>query len=167
MFVAGFNSYGGTKLLFPALLKYVGSGGVDLHSRLAGEIRAVVKEEGGTVTLVALEKMSLVKSVVWETLRVEPPIQFQYGNAKEDIKISSHVATYVIKKSETIFGYQPFATKDPVTFTNPDEFVAERFVDEGEKLMQYIYWSNGREIDTPTPENKQCPAKDMALLEKC
>ncbi|KAH6758592.1 allene oxide synthase [Perilla frutescens var. frutescens] len=164
MFVAGFNSYGGTKLLFPALLKYVGSGGVDLHRRLAGEIRAVVKEEGGTVTLAALEKMSLVKSVVWETLRVEPPVQFQYGKAKEDIKISSHVATYVIKKGETIFGYQPFATKDPVIFTNPDEFVAERFVDEGEKLIQYIYWSNGREIDTPTPENKQCPAKDMVVV---
>ncbi|KAL0356764.1 UNVERIFIED_CONTAM: Allene oxide synthase 3 [Sesamum calycinum] len=29
MFLTGFNSYGGTKVLFPALLKYVGTGGED------------------------------------------------------------------------------------------------------------------------------------------
>nr|WCQ76790.1 AOS5 [Salvia miltiorrhiza] len=39
MFVMGFNSYGGTKILFPALLKYVAGGGEDLHRRLASEIR--------------------------------------------------------------------------------------------------------------------------------
>ncbi|XP_047952197.1 allene oxide synthase 3-like [Salvia hispanica] len=163
MFVMGFNSYGGTKILFPALLKYVGGGGEDLHRRIAVEIRGVVEEEGG-VTLAALEKMSLVKSVVWETMRIEPPVQFQYGKAKEDLKISSHVATYVVKKGEMIFGYQPFATRDPLTFVNPDEFVPERFMDDGEKLIKYVYWSNGRETDNPTADNKQCPAKDMVVL---
>ncbi|KAI3446053.1 hypothetical protein Pfo_002718 [Paulownia fortunei] len=163
MFLTGFNSYGGMKLLFPALLKYVGTGGEELHRRLAGEIRAIVKDEGG-VTLAALEKMSLTKSVVWEALRIEPPVQFQYGKAKEDITITSHDASYVIKKGETICGYQPFATKDPRVFTNPEEFVPDRFLGEGEKLIKYVYWSNGRETDDPTANNKQCPAKDMVVL---
>lgn len=157
MFLTGFNSYGGTKVLFPALSKYVGAGGEDLHGRLAGEIRAV-EEEGG-VTLAGLEKMSLVKSVVWEALRIEPPVQFQYGKAKEDLTISSHDACYVIKKGETICRYQPFATRDPAIFGNPDEFVADRFMGEGEKLIKYVYWSNGRETDEATANNKQCPAK--------
>ncbi|KAL0384141.1 UNVERIFIED_CONTAM: Allene oxide synthase 3 [Sesamum radiatum] len=146
MFLTGFNSYGGTKVLFPTLLKYVGTGGEDLHRRLAAEIRAVVKEEGG-VTLAALEKMSLTKSVVWEALRLEPPVQFQYAKAKQDITITSHDASYVIKKGETICGYQPIATKDPKVFVNPEEFVPDRFLGEGEKLIKYVYWSNGRETD--------------------
>ncbi|KAL3814177.1 hypothetical protein ACJIZ3_015445 [Penstemon smallii] len=163
MFLTGFNAYGGTKVLFPALLKYVGTGGVDLHRRLADEIRTIVKDEG-TVTLAALEKMSLAKSVVWEALRIEPPVQFQYAKAKEDITITSHDSSYVIKKGETICGYQPFATKDPKIFTNPEGFVPDRFVGEGEKLIKYVYWSNGRESNDPTANDKQCPAKDMVVL---
>lgn len=150
-------------MLFPGLLKYVGTAGEGLHRRLANEIRTVVKEEGG-VTLAALNKMSLTKSVAWEALRIEPPVPFQFAKAKEDITVTSHDAAYVIKKGETICGYQPFATKDPKIFDNPEEFVADRFVGEGEKLIEYVYWSNGREKDDPTAENKQCPARNMVVL---
>ncbi|KAI3448069.1 hypothetical protein Pfo_004734 [Paulownia fortunei] len=163
LFLTGFNAYGGAKVVFPALLKYVGTAGEALHHRLADEIRAVVKEEGG-VTLAGLNRMSLTKSVVWEALRIEPPVPFQFAKAKEDITITSHDASYVIKKGETICGFQPFATKDPKVFTNPEEFVADRFLGEGEKLIKYVYWSNGREIDDPTADNKQCPARDMVVL---
>ncbi|XP_075520907.1 allene oxide synthase 3-like [Primulina tabacum] len=163
LFLSGFNAYGGTKILFPALLKYVGTGGSDLHRRLAYEIRTVAAEEGG-ITLAGINKMSLVKSVVWEALRIEPPVASQYGKAKEDITITSHDASYIIKKGEIIFGYQPLATKDPKIFVDPDKFVADRFVGHGEKLIKYVYWSNGRETDDPTTSNKQCPGKDMVVL---
>ncbi|PIM97555.1 hypothetical protein CDL12_29972 [Handroanthus impetiginosus] len=163
LFLTGFNTYGGAKVVFPALLKYIGTAGESLHHRLAEEIRSVVKEEGG-VTLAGLNKMSLTKSVVWEALRIEPPVPFQYAKAKEEIKIKSHDAAYVIKKGETICGYQPFATRDPKVFENPDEFVAERFVGEGEKMIKYVYWSNGRETEDPTAENKQCPAREMVVM---
>lgn len=163
MFFTGFNAYGGMKILFPALLKYVGLGGEELHRRLAEEIRATVKEEGG-VTVAAVEKMSLVKSAVWEALRMEPPVQFQYAKAREDLTIRSHDAAFVIKKGETMCGFQPFATKDPKIFSKSSEFVADRFVGEGEKLIKYVYWSNERETEDPTADNKQCPAKDMVVL---
>lgn len=163
MFFTGFNAYGGMKVLFPALLKYVGLAGEEFHRRLGEEVRAAVKEEGG-VTVAAVEKMSLVKSAVWEALRMEPPVQFQYAKAKEDLTVRSHDAAYLIKKGEIICGFQPFATKDPKIFTKAAEFVGDRFVGEGEKLIKYVYWSNARETDDPTADNKQCPAKDMVVL---
>ncbi|CAH1425955.1 unnamed protein product [Lactuca virosa] len=163
VFLAGFNAFGGMKVLFPTLIRWIGSGGEDLHSRLAEEIRAVVKEEGD-ITFSALEKMPLTKSVVYETLRINPPVPFQYAKAREDIVVESHDAAFQIKKGEIIFGYQPFATKDPKVFENPEDFVADRFVGEGEKLINYVYWSNARETEQPSADNKQCPGKDLVVL---
>lgn len=163
VFLACFNAYGGLKVSFPGLIKWVGLAGQNLHRRLVDEIRAVVKQEGG-VTFAALEKMALTKSVVYEALRIEPPVPFQYGHAKEDLIVQSHDASFKIKKGEMIFGYQPFATKDPRVFDNPEEFMADRFVGEGEKLLKNVFWSNGREIDDPTADNKQCPAKDFVVF---
>ncbi|XP_071691775.1 allene oxide synthase 3-like [Rutidosis leptorrhynchoides] len=163
VFLAVFNAFGGMKILFPSLIKWISSGGKSLHDRLAEEIRTVVKEEGD-VTFSALEKMTLTKSAVYEALRIDPPVPFQYATAREDLVIESHDSKFEIKKGETIFGYQPLATKDPKVFDNPEEYVADRFVGEGEKLIKYVYWSNARETDTPSPDNKQCPAKDLVVL---
>ncbi|KAJ9704880.1 hypothetical protein PVL29_003093 [Vitis rotundifolia] len=163
VFLAGFSTFGGMKVLFPALIKWVGLAGEKLHRELADEIRTVVKAEGG-VTFAALDKMALTKSVVYEALRIEPPVPFQYGKAREDMVIHSHDAAFEIKKGEMIFGYQTFATKDPKVFENPEEFVAHRFMGEGEKMLKYVYWSNGRETDNPTAENKQCAGKDLVVL---
>ncbi|KAI3774759.1 hypothetical protein L1987_49321 [Smallanthus sonchifolius] len=163
VFLAAFNAFGGMKVLFPSLIKWIGSGGESLHRRLAEEIRSVVKEEGD-VTFSALEKMPLTKSAVYEALRIDPPVPFQYATAREDIIVESHDAAFQIKKGETIFGYQPFATKDPKVFQNPEEFVADRFVGDGEKLLKYVYWSNARETESPSADSKQCPAKDLVVL---
>ncbi|XVE48626.1 hypothetical protein DITRI_Ditri01bG0016700 [Diplodiscus trichospermus] len=163
VFLAGFNAYGGMKILFPGLIKWVALAGQKLHKKLADEIRTTVKAEGG-VTFSALNKMVLTKSTVYEFLRIDPSVPFQYGKAKHDLVVQSHDAAFEIKKGEMIFGYQPFATKDPRVFENPEEFVADRFVGEGEKLLKYVYWSNGRETEESTPENKQCAGKDLVVL---
>lgn len=164
VFLTGFNGYGGMKFFFPNLIKYVALAGETLHSQLSDEIRTVVNQEGG-VTFQALDKMTLTKSVVYEALRIAPPVPYQYGKAKEDLIVHSHDAAYEIKKGEMIFGYQPFATSDPRVFDNPKEFVSNRFVGEdGEKLLKYVYWSNGRETDNPTVGDKQCPGKDLVVL---
>lgn len=164
LFVLGFNTYGGVKIVIPSLIKWVGLAGEGLHKELVDEIRSVVKAEGG-VTFGSLDKMTLTKSVVWEVLRIDPPVQFQYGKAKEDMVVPSHDAAFKVKKGEMIFGYQPLVTKDPRVFVNPEEFMGNRFVgEEGEKLLKYVYWSNGRETEGPTEENKQCPGRDLVLL---
>ncbi|XP_057788236.1 allene oxide synthase 3-like [Salvia miltiorrhiza] len=162
VFLAGFNAYGGMKAVFPALIKWVAAAGADLHRRLAAEIRAAVKEKG--VTPAALNELTLTKSVVYEAMRMEPSVPYQYGRAKKDFEIRNHENCFSIKKGEMLFGYQAMATRDPRIFERADEFVAERFVGEGEKLLKYVYWSNGRETDEATVENKQCPGKDLVVM---
>ncbi|XP_061348651.1 allene oxide synthase 3-like [Gastrolobium bilobum] len=163
VFMLGFNAYGGLTNQFAILIKWLGLGGEGLHKQLADEIRTVVRDEGG-VTIGALDKMTLTKSVVYEALRIEPAVPYQYAKAREDLVVHSHDAAYEIKKGEMIFGYQPFATKDPKIFENPEEFVGHRFVGDGEKLLKHVFWSNGRETEEPTPDNKQCPAKNLVVL---
>ncbi|XP_068462149.1 allene oxide synthase 3-like [Phaseolus vulgaris] len=163
VFTAGFNAYGGLKNQFPVLLKWVGLAGEKLHEELAREVRRVVNAEGG-VTLNALEKMPLVKSVVYEMLRIEPAVPYQYARAREDLVVRSHDASFEVKKGEMLFGYQPFATKDPRIFEDAEVFVARRFVGEGEKLLKHVLWSNGKETEEPSVSNKQCPGKNLVVL---
>ncbi|XP_059291766.1 allene oxide synthase 2, chloroplastic-like [Lycium ferocissimum] len=166
VFATCFNSFGGMKIFFPNLLKWIAKGGSELHTRLGKEIRTAVKfKGGGKITMSAMEKMPLMKSVVYEALRIDPPVASQYGRAKHDLTIESHDAVFEVKKGEMLFGYQPFATKDPKIFTRPEEFVPDRFIgEEGEKLLEHVLWSNGPETENPTVENKQCVGKDFVVL---
>lgn len=165
LFATCFNSFGGMKILFPNMLKLIGRAGVKLHTQLAREIRTAVKSNGGKVTMAAMEQMPLMKSVVYESLRIEPPVALQYGKAKRDFVIESHDAAYEVKVGEMLFGYQPFATKDPKIFERAEEFVPDRFVgEEGERLLKHVLWSNGHETESPTVGNKQCAGKDLVVM---
>ncbi|KAF7049891.1 hypothetical protein CFC21_058345 [Triticum aestivum] len=165
LFATVFNSYGGLKVMLPGILGRIAEAGEKFHQRLAAEVRTAVADAGGKVTIEALEKMELTKSAVWEALRLEPPVKFQYGRAKADMNIESHDAVFAVNKGEMLFGYQPCATKDPRVFgSTAREFVGDRFVGEGSKLLQYVYWSNGRETESPSVDNKQCPGKNLVVL---
>lgn len=164
LFATCFNSFGGTKFFFPNVLKWIGRAGVKLHTQLAEEIRSAVRSNGGKVTMAAMEKMPLMKSVVYEAFRIDPPVALQYGRAKRDLVIESHDNAFEVKEGELLFGYQPFATKDPKIFERAEEFVGDRFVGEGEKLLRHVLWSNGPETESPTVENKQCAGKDFVTL---
>ncbi|XP_058069185.1 allene oxide synthase 1, chloroplastic-like [Magnolia sinica] len=165
IFATCFNSFGGMKIFFPAIVKWIGRAGSKLHRQLAEEIRSAIRSNGGEVSMRAMEQMPLMKSVVYEAFRIEPPVQFQYGKAKRDLIVKSHDAAFEIKKGEMLFGFQPFATKDPRIFDRAEEFVPDRFVGEaGEKLLKHVIWSNGPETENPTVENKQCAGKDFVVL---
>lgn len=165
LFATCFNSFGGMKIFFPNMLKWIGRAGVKLHTQLAQEIRSAVRSNGGKVTMAAMEQMPLMKSVVYEAFRIEPPVPLQFGKAKRDLVIESHDAAFKVKEGQMIFGYQPFATKDPKIFDRSEEFVPDRFVgEEGEKLLKHVVWSNGPETENPTADNKQCAGKDFVVL---
>ncbi|KAL4583660.1 hypothetical protein LXL04_008241 [Taraxacum kok-saghyz] len=165
LFAVCFNTFGGIKILFPDVLKWIGPAGENVQTQLAKEIRGAIKTYGeGKVTLAAIDQMPLMKSVVYECLRIDPPVPLQYGKAKRDFTIESHDAVFNVKEGEMLFGFQPFATKDPVIFDRPEEFVADRFVGDGEKLVKYVWWSNGPETESSTIGNKQCAGKDFVVL---
>ncbi|KAI4321008.1 hypothetical protein MLD38_034432 [Melastoma candidum] len=165
LFATCFNSFGGMRILFPNMMKWIGRVGLVVHTCLAREIRSVVRASGGDVTLAALEQMPLMKSVVYECLRIEPPVPLQYGKAKRDLLIESHDAAFQVKEGEMLVGYQPMATKDPRIFHRAEEFVAGRFVgEEGERMLRHVLWSNGPEDKSPNFGNKQCAGKDLVML---
>ncbi|CAA2982935.1 allene oxide synthase 1, chloroplastic-like [Olea europaea var. sylvestris] len=165
LFATCFNSFGGMKFFFPNMLKWVGRAGLKLHTKLAEEIRSVIKSNGGKITMAAMERMPLMKSTVYEALRIEPPVPSQYAKAKRDFIIESHDAAFRIKEGEILFGFQPFATKDSRIFDRSEEFLADRFVGEnGEKLLKHVVWSNGPETERSTINNKQCVGKDFVVL---
>uniref|UniRef100_A0A0E0JXD2 hydroperoxide dehydratase n=1 Tax=Oryza punctata TaxID=4537 RepID=A0A0E0JXD2_ORYPU len=165
VFVAIFNAFGGFKIFLPHIVKWLARAGPELHAKLATQVRTTVPtgdDEG--ITLTAVERMPLVKSVVWEALRMNPPVEFQYGHARRDMVIESHDAAYEVRKGEMVFGYQPLATRDERVFDRAGEFVADRFVGGGaSRLLEHVVWSNGAETGTPSEGNKQCPGKDMVV----
>jgi hydroperoxide dehydratase len=164
IFMTSFNANAGFKILMPIILKWLVHAGGALHGRLADEIRSAVQSSNGVITFDALEKMELTKSVVWEALRMDPPVENQFGHARTDLIIESHDAAYKVKKGEMILGYQPLAMRDEKVFRNANEFVPDRFVGDGKKLLEYVYWSNGPETVAPAVGSKQCPGKDMVIL---
>ncbi|KAL6604598.1 hypothetical protein ACP70R_043025 [Stipagrostis hirtigluma subsp. patula] len=172
VFLAIFNAYGGFKIFLPHLVKWLARGCGELHARLADEVRAAVPATDESVTLAAVEKMPLVKSVVWEALRMNPPVEFQYGRARRDMIVESHDAAYEVRKGEMVFGYQPLATRDERVFHRGGEFVPDRFVvaagEDGDdkrvrRLLEHVVWSNGPETGAAAEGNKQCPGKDIVV----
>lgn len=162
LFVLGFNAYGGFSVFLPGLVSTIVSDTTGLQAKLRKEAR----EKGGpTLSFDSIKEMPLIQSVVYETLRLNPPVPIQYGRARKDFQLSSHDSVYDIKKGELLCGYQKLVMKDPKIFDEPESFKPDRFMNEkGSELLNYLYWSNGPQTSSPTVSNKQCAAKDYVVL---
>lgn len=162
LFVLGFNAYGGFSVFLPGLVSTILSDTTGLQAKLRKEAR----EKGGpTLSFDSIKEMPLIQSVVYETLRLNPPVPIQYGRARKDFQLSSHDSVYDIKKGELLCGYQKLVMKDPKIFDEPESFKPDRFMNEkGSELLNYLYWSNGPQTGSPTVSNKQCAAKDYVVL---
>lgn len=167
LFMVCFNAFGGLMILFPSIIKAIVQVGGELQRNLAKEVRGAVL--GRDIDAEALARMALVRSTVYEVLRMNPPVPLQYAKAKEDFVVESHDARYEVKKGELLAGYQPMAMRDPRVFENPQQFTPDRFMleDNGQELLQYLFWSNGPQTDEPSVHNKQCAGKNIIVTLAC
>ncbi|GMI70948.1 hypothetical protein HRI_000764100 [Hibiscus trionum] len=163
IFILGFNAYGGFSIFLPTLLGTIASDKNGLQARLRDEVRRVCGSSTG-LRFDSVKDMELVNSVVYETLRLNPPVQLQYARARKDFQLTSHDSTFDIKKGELLCGYQPLAMRDGNVFEEPESFKPDRFVGKGKELLDYLFWSNGQQTGSPTESNKQCAAKDYVTL---
>ncbi|MCO5554986.1 hypothetical protein L7F22_008525 [Adiantum nelumboides] len=166
IFFTGFNAFGGLNILLPWIVSYVGRESEEVKAEMAKEVREAVRAEGGMMTVGALRRMPLVRSAVFEVLRMEPPVPYQYGVAKVDMVIESHEARYEVKKGDMLGGCQPVAVRDPFIFgENAETFKVRRFVGEkGESLLKHVLWGNGPADGEASVANKQCAANDLVPL---
>ncbi|KAL3694050.1 hypothetical protein R1sor_007701 [Riccia sorocarpa] len=104
LFSSCFNSWGGIQFLFPDIVKRVSSTSPEYQKELSAEVRKAVRENGG-ITPEALSSMPLVQSVVYEILRLDPPVPYQFGIARKDLILESHDAAFRVKKGEMLAGY--------------------------------------------------------------
>ncbi|XP_072995476.1 fatty acid hydroperoxide lyase, chloroplastic [Typha latifolia] len=170
LFVLGFNAFGGFSVFFPSLITTIGRDKSGLRSKLKEEVRRVMKSrgDGSEMGFEAVKEMELVRSTVYEVLRLNPPVPLQYGRARRDFVLRSHDTAFQVSKGELLCGYQPLAMRDPEVFENPETFVGTRFMgNSGKELLKYLYWSNGPETGKPTADNKQCAAKDYVVETAC
>lgn len=162
IFTLGFNAYGGFSIFLPVLLDRILKDKTGLQQRIIEEVRA--KSVSG-LTFESVKEMELVYSVVYETLRLDPPVPSQFGRARKDFQLSSNDAVFNVKKGELLCGFQPLVMRDPTVFEEPEVFKPDRFRDEkGAELLDYLFWSNGPQTGTPSHHNKQCAGKDLVVL---
>uniref|UniRef100_A0A1J3J6A3 Linolenate hydroperoxide lyase, chloroplastic n=1 Tax=Noccaea caerulescens TaxID=107243 RepID=A0A1J3J6A3_NOCCA len=169
LFILGFNAYGGFSVFLPSLIGRIAGDDSGLQERLRTEVRKVCGPGSGSgLNFRTVNEMELVKSVVYETLRISPPVPLQFARARKDFMISSHDAVFEVKKGELLCGYQPLVMRDAKVFDDPEEFKPDRYVGQtGSELLNYLFWSNGPQTGTPSESNKQCAAKDIVTLTAC
>ncbi|KAK6918837.1 Cytochrome P450 [Dillenia turbinata] len=160
LFILGFNAYGGFSIFLPTLISTIGS-----DTELQKKLREEVKEKLGSTapSYDSIKNLELVWSVVYETLRLNPPVPLQYARARKDFQLSSHDSIFEVKKGELLCGYQKLVMRDPKVFNDPENFVSDRFMNDT-GLLKYLYWSNGPETGSPGESNKQCAGKDYVVL---
>ncbi|WCJ37530.1 Allene oxide synthase chloroplastic [Euphorbia peplus] len=127
LFVLGFNAFGGFSIFLPALLNAIASDTSGLQQKLCKEVRENQSRDM-SLTFDSVNDMPLVQSVVYETLRLNPPVPLQYARARKDFQLNSHDSVFEVKKGELLCGYQPLAMKDPKIFDDPETFKPDRFM---------------------------------------
>ncbi|KAM1545151.1 hypothetical protein ACFX10_045529 [Malus domestica] len=160
LFVLGFNAYGGFSVFLPSLIGKIASDTTGLQAKIVKEVR---ENAGSTLSFDSVKNLQLVQSVVYEALRLNPPVPLQFARARKDFQLSSHDSAFDIKKGELLCGFQQQVMRDEKVFDEPDTFKPDRFM-KNKELLKYLYWSNGPQTGSPSESNKQCAAKDSVTL---
>ncbi|KAK8681587.1 hypothetical protein V6N13_053989 [Hibiscus sabdariffa] len=127
--------------LLPNMLKWIGRAGIELHTELASKGDPVSYQIQRWETLHGCHGTDAVDEIrcVRRAPDRTPRSVAVWGERRRICLIESHDAVYQVKEGEMLYGYQPFATKDPKIFEDGEEFVADRFMgDDGERLLKHV-----------------------------
>lgn len=106
LFFLGFNAFGGFTAFFPTLMNAIASDTTGLQERLRKEVRAKLGGPAGAeLSFESVKEMELVKSVVYETLRLNPPVATQFARARKDFQLKSHDSIFDIKQGKIPIWY--------------------------------------------------------------
>ncbi|XP_072761637.1 cytochrome P450 4C1-like isoform X1 [Anoplolepis gracilipes] len=127
----------------------------DIQERVRVEVDIVMQENGGKLTMKALQNLSYLERCLKEALRLYPSVFLIFRKAAEDVKLQS----YVIPAGTIIHLHIYGVHRDPNFWPNPEVFDPDRFLPEriqNRHPYSYIPFSAG-------PRN--CIGQRFALLE--
>ncbi|KAG7980583.1 hypothetical protein I3843_05G189500 [Carya illinoinensis] len=133
-----------------------------IQAKLFAEIKAVVGEGAEEIKEEDVQKMTYLKAVVLETLRIHPPSTFLVPHA---VLEDAEVLGYRIPKDTTVNFAISLMGRDPKEWDNPMEFRPERLLNRGENgeldkvsdvtAYKMMPFGSGRRI---------CPGMRLAML---
>ena len=160
-FLLGMNSFLGTQSLLKSIV-----GEFWLRQELCAQLRKEMDEVLGSnlklPNLQCLDKLKKLDRVLREILRLHPPVFFIPGRATRDRILDSSSGTFRIRKGELVMGVLPLAQWDEANFTQPDEFIPDRFMEPA--ASQHLIWPRGLHDADVAPNDRTCPGKDLALV---
>ncbi|KAK2585576.1 hypothetical protein KPH14_010210 [Odynerus spinipes] len=114
----------------------------DIQKKLRQEILEALEKNNGRATYDMALNLPYLDMVVYETLRMYPPLGFLDRIAGQDYKIPNHDLT--IEKGTPVMISMTGMHYDPEYFPNPEKFDPERFTEENKKSRPaYVFFPFG------------------------
>ncbi|XP_026829554.1 cytochrome P450 4C1-like [Ooceraea biroi] len=127
----------------------------DVQDRVRKEVTAVMKENGGKLTMTALQNLPYLERCLKETLRLYPSVYSIIRKLEEDVKIRS----YIVPAGAELFLDIVHLHRNPDVWPNPDKFDPDRFLPDlvqNRHPFAYIPFSAG---------SRNCIGQRFAMME--
>lgn len=159
LFTLGFNAWAGLAGLARSLIAELT---VQVPARQALTQAAAGHPGGDMAAWLGSAPATGCLHFVLEVLRLHPPVNLIYAEARDNLVLESRGKAYSVQKGELLMGAAWFAHRDSTVFAQPDAFMPERFADPA--LRTHLIWANGPDDTLPQATNKMCPGRDVVVL---
>ncbi|XP_073825464.1 cytochrome P450 6g2 [Musca autumnalis] len=142
-FTAGFESSSATM----SFALYELARNPEIQEKVREEVRTVLINSGGKITMRDIESLEYMQMVISETLRLYPPLPFLDRECtvdKEESYLLEPFSSFSIPKGMPIYIPAYALHMDPKYFPDPQTFIPERFSAENRKnITPYTYMPFG------------------------
>ncbi|CAH1101565.1 unnamed protein product [Psylliodes chrysocephalus] len=109
-----------------------------IQDKLRQEINLVLNKYDNHITYEAVQEMVYLDQVVYETLRMYPPVPFLMRECNKDYKVVG--TDFLIEKGTPVFIPSTGIQYDPEYYPNPDKFDPERFSANNRRTIPSYSW---------------------------